>query len=153
MGELKQFPDRFKKVEEKTEDEVTDSSKIGDVISFSKKVKPPEKIEVGGTKSDVDLFSDIISGLDVGLYGLKEVFPTLDTEKYFELTSALPKLLDQGGRSRANRLGADYSKVVHDYTTEELISWVNDHSENEWQQKPAWFRAIVDEIERRLNAY
>ena len=113
----------------------------------------PEKIENGGSKSDTDLFSDIISGLDVGLYGLKEVFPTLDTEKYFELTSALPKLLDQGGRSRANRLGADYSKVVHDYTTEELISWVNDHSENEWQQKPAWFRAIVDEIERRLNAY
>ncbi len=44
-------------------------------------------------------------------------------------------------------------EIVKKYETEDLIGWLEKTEENDWRQKPAFFRAIFSELRSRLTQH
>lgn len=40
-------------------------------------------------------------------------------------------------------------QIVKDYTTKQLMDWFNNSNEQDWQVKPSFFRAIIEELKSR----
>lgn len=59
---------------------------------------------------------------------------------------------------RIAKVTADFNPVtykedretVKSYSLEDLMNWVRKYDENDWQSKPAFFRAVADELKDRL---
>jgi hypothetical protein len=79
---------------------------------------------------------------------MAEDMPKLDISRLSMLIEEVNKLLDSAEKIEpsAKKLNAE---IVRNYSDDQLIIWVNNSKQEQWEDRPMFFRAIAEEVRKR----
>jgi hypothetical protein len=111
---------------------------MGEVIhfDFNKNRRIPDKEETKEPKENIVYPEEIKKEGDFWLKFIRFII----SDKGKKLTN-LPVKLEAFSQAQ---------KTVKNYTNEELLGWLENYNENDWETKPSFFRAVYEELKIRL---
>lgn len=137
---------------------------IVDFASFRKK-KEAQQLDTPNNTSEVNVDPAAADGGQVVEIGIDQVIEEIGKHMQLEHPTAAAELMPifseliLSDRSRQLEKFTErepdssvrkYDTVVNSYSNQDLVVWFRNSTERDWARKPAFYRAIVQEMKRRL---